>query len=130
MFHFWNTVHSWVKRDITKSKVLGGLSPSLVALRCLKTALLLAMIIKFFCNLRGFISISLNFRDYFKYEGAEVEWDILCPRRDVPYGTSQTAHHVPYGTSQTGGPMLFVPLGKFCPVWDIICPIIILPLRI
>ncbi len=33
------------------------------------------------------------------YEGAEVEWDILCPRRDVPDGASHTGHDVPDGTS-------------------------------
>ena len=26
------------------------------------------------------------------YEGAEVEWDMSCPRRDIPDGTSQTGH--------------------------------------
>ena len=68
------------------------------------------------------------------YEGAEVEWDILCPRRDipsdipsgmsrtgrpildvlirtsrpghdVPNGTSYPGHDVPNGTSQTGRPI-------------------------
>ena len=39
-------------------------------------------------------------------------------RRGRPSGTSRMGHVVPSGTSRTGRP-----------IWDIICPILLLPLR-
>ncbi len=49
-------------------------------------------------------------------------WDIVsgtsCPGWDVPDGTFQMEHDVPSGTSQTRHP-----------IWDMKCPILLLPLR-
>ncbi len=67
-----------------------------------------------------------------RYEGAEVKWDILCPRWDVPsqaghpildvlIGTSCPGHDIPNGTSrhQPGRPDQDMLSQTGRPVWDI-----------
>ena len=67
------------------------------------------------------------------YEGVEVEWDIRWmgrPRRDIMSWMSWPGRPVQDMMSQMGHPILDMMsrLGRR-PVWDIECPILLLPLH-